>query len=367
MRYIRAMRRWAVLVSSLLLVSSAVAAPAVTVTQTRVEVDSQPSFSVDALFEVGEAAFKKEGLPVLDEIAKALAKDKSDVVIDVHSDDTAPDGDRTGGYLKKLTQARADAIKTYLSRKGVAARRITARGRGPEQPIAANNNDDGRRANRRIEIAIEQEIRPPVAADLATYLKAVRGTGPVLMATIDTSLGSLHCTLFEDKTPMTVANFVGLATGQKAWIDPKTGKTVKGKPYYDGLTFHRVIPGFMIQGGDPLGVGTGGPGYQFADEIHPELRNVPGTLAMANAGPRTNGGQFFINEIRSPHLDNRHTVFGQCREVDVVQKIGNAPRDASDKPQPPVVIKRVTISRTQPPAPPPAIGPKQPAPPARYR
>jgi peptidyl-prolyl cis-trans isomerase A (cyclophilin A) len=328
------------------------------VTGSRVEVDRAASISVDVVFNVGEATFKKEATPLFDEIAKALVKEgKSDVVIDVHSDDGAPDGDRTGNWLRKLSQARADAIKTYLTRKGVPARRLTSRGRGPDQPISSNNSDDGRRANRRIEMAIEAEIRPPVAADLATYLKAVKGTGPILLATIETSLGTLRCQLYEEKAPMTVANFVGLATGQKAWVDPKSGKTVKGKAFYNGLIFHRVIPGFMVQGGDPLGLGTGGPGYQFGDEIS-ELRNIPGTLAMANAGPRTNGSQFFINEVRSTHLDNRHTVFGQCKEIELVQKIANAPRDASDRPQPAVVIKRVTISRSQPPAPPPAIGPR---------
>jgi peptidyl-prolyl cis-trans isomerase A (cyclophilin A) len=207
-------------------------------------------------------------------------------------------------------------------------------------------------------MTVEIEIRPPVAADLATYLKAVKGQGPLLIATIDTSLGSLHCTLFEERTPMTVANFVGLATGQKPWTDPKTGKVVKGKPFYDGLIFHRVIPGFMVQGGDPLGSGTGGPGYQFGDELHRDIRNKPGTLAMANAGPRTNGSQFFINEVASPHLDGRHTVFGECREVEIVAKMGNAPRDASDRPQPPITIKRVTIARGQAAPAQPVIGPK---------
>ncbi len=349
-----------VTVLSLLLAGSAFAAPSVEITSSNVQVDQSPWVAVDAVFEIGETTFKKDGTLVLDEIAKALTKEgKSDVVIDVHSDDTAPDGDRTGAYLRKLTQARADTIKNYLAKKGVAVRRMTARGRGPDVPISANNTEDGRRSNRRIEMTIEQEIRPPVAADLATYLKTVKGTGPLLMATIETTLGTLHCTLAEEKAPMTVANFVGLATGQKAWTDPKTSKTVKGKPFYDGLIFHRVIPGFMIQGGDPIGVGTGGPGYQFADEIS-DLRNVPGTMAMANGGPRTNGSQFFINEIRSTHLDNRHTVFGQCREIELISKIGNAPRDASDRPQPPVLIKKVTISRSQPPAAPPAIGPKPP-------
>lgn len=335
------------------------AAPTVIVGQQRVEIDGSQSISVDFLFEIGEAKLKKDGHPVLDEVAKALNKEgKSSIIIDVHSDDSAPDSDRTGAWLEKLTQARADAIKNYLVNKGVAGKRLTARGRGQSTPISSNHNDEGRRANRRVEMTVEIEIRPPVAADLATYLKAVKGQGPLLIATIDTSLGSLHCTLFEERTPMTVANFVGLATGQKPWTDPKSGKVVKGKPFYDGLIFHRVIPGFMVQGGDPLGTGTGGPGYQFGDELHRDIRNKPGTLAMANAGPRTNGSQFFINEVASAHLDGRHTVFGECREVELVAKMGNAPRDASDRPQPPITIKRVTIARGQAAPAQPVIGPK---------
>ena len=165
------------------------------------------------------------------------------------------------------------------------------------------------------------DVRPPVAADLAEYTKDIKGEGK-LVATIETSQGAIHCELFADKTPMTVANFVGLATGKKPWLNPKTGAVEKGVPFYDGLTFHRVIPEFMIQGGDPRGTGSGGPGYRFEDEVNNGLVfDKPGLLAMANAGPGTNGSQFFITEVNPDHLNNKHTIFGACKEVDTVKKI----------------------------------------------
>jgi peptidyl-prolyl cis-trans isomerase A (cyclophilin A) len=187
-------------------------------------------------------------------------------------------------------------------------------------------------------------VRPPTAADLATYTKDLSGSGP-LTAAIETSLGTFHCELFADKAPMTVANFIGLATGKKAWQDPKSGQAQVGKPFFEGLTFHRVIPGFMIQGGDPMGVGVGGPGYNFEDEVNNGLTMKPGTLAMANAGPGTNGSQFFITEGAPAHLNNRHTIFGLCKEVDLVKKIENVPRGPNDKPETPVTINKVTISK----------------------
>jgi peptidyl-prolyl cis-trans isomerase A (cyclophilin A) len=170
------------------------------------------------------------------------------------------------------------------------------------------------------------EVRPPTAADLAEYTKDLGGTGPI-KATIATSAGDFHCELYADKVPMTVANFIGLASGKKAWKDPRSGEVKVGVKYFDGLVFHRVISGFMIQGGDPLGQGVGGPGYQFGDEFAPGLAHSPGTLSMANAGPGTNGSQFFITEGPTPHLDNKHTVFGKCAEVDLVKQVadlGNA-------------------------------------------
>jgi peptidyl-prolyl cis-trans isomerase A (cyclophilin A) len=169
--------------------------------------------------------------------------------------------------------------------------------------------------------------------------------GP-LYATLKTSMGDIVVQLFEDKAPKTVANFIGLAGGTKEWNDPKTGEKMK-KPLYNGTIFHRVIPGFMIQGGDPLGSGMGGPGYRFEDEFHPDLRHTKGgILSMANAGPNTNGSQFFITLAPTLHLDNKHSVFGEVvKGQEVLVAIGGTPRDARDRPIKDVVLKEVVISR----------------------
>jgi peptidyl-prolyl cis-trans isomerase A (cyclophilin A) len=165
-------------------------------------------------------------------------------------------------------------------------------------------------------------------------------------AHFETTLGNFTLELFESKTPKTVANFTGLADGSKPWTHPKT-KEPHTKPYFDGIIFHRVINGFMIQGGDPLGEGYGGPGYQFEDEFHPDLRHDrAGILSMANAGPNTNGSQFFITLGPTPHLDRKHSVFGAVTTgLDVVQKIGATPVGRNDRPVTPVVITKVTIER----------------------
>lgn len=166
-------------------------------------------------------------------------------------------------------------------------------------------------------------------------------------ATLHTNYGDIVCQLFSEQAPNTVANFVGLASGTKEYRDPKSGRPTTGA-YYDGLTFHRVIDGFMIQGGCPLGTGTGGPGYQFGDEFHPELSfNRPFLLAMANAGPGTNGSQFFITVVPTPHLNFRHTIFGEVADEasqKVVSEIAQARTGRMDRPVDPVVISSVTVS-----------------------
>lgn len=170
--------------------------------------------------------------------------------------------------------------------------------------------------------------------------------GTPVQAIFETSEGTFKIKLFADKTPKTVENFVGLAEGTKEFTDPKTSKKEK-KPFYDGLIFHRVIPNFMIQGGCPLGTGTGGPGYRFEDEIVKGLsHDKPGKLSMANAGPGTNGSQFFITVAATPWLDGKHTVFGEVVEgYDIVEKISKVKTGAMDKPATPIIIKSVKIIR----------------------
>jgi peptidyl-prolyl cis-trans isomerase A (cyclophilin A) len=165
-------------------------------------------------------------------------------------------------------------------------------------------------------------------------------------AHVKTTLGDFTIELYDDKAPKTVANFANLADGSKEWKHPKTGESHK-KPFYDGLVFHRIIEGFMIQGGDPMGQGFGGPGYQFEDEFHPDLRHDrAGILSMANAGPNSNGSQFFITLGPTPHLDRKHSVFGRVVDgLDVVEKIGRVQTDRNDRPATPVVMNKVTIER----------------------
>jgi cyclophilin family peptidyl-prolyl cis-trans isomerase len=203
-------------------------------------------------------------------------------------------------------------------------------------------------------LVFAQEKAKPAAPKPATQ-GAKPATGPAkparepgLYATITTSMGTIVAKLFEAESPKTVKNFADLAMGRKEWTDPKTNRRTK-RPLFNGLTFHRVIPGFMIQGGDPLGTGTGGTDV-IPDEFHPSLTfDRPGRLGMANAGPGTGSSQFFITEVPTPHLNGLHTIFGQVVEgQDVVDKIAHVPRVAGDKPGTLVRMVRVTVRREGP-------------------
>jgi len=171
---------------------------------------------------------------------------------------------------------------------------------------------------------------------------------PGTYVVFDTTLGKITCILYEKEAPKTVSNFVGLVVGSKEWTDPNTQQKKK-KPFYDGLIFHRVIPNFMVQGGDPLGIGTGGPGYMFEDEFNSSLKfNVPGRLAMANAGPNTNGSQFFITQVPTPWLDGHHTIFGQVIEgQEVIDKMAAVPKGPNDRPIVDIVMKKVSILKVK--------------------
>jgi len=175
---------------------------------------------------------------------------------------------------------------------------------------------------------------------------------PGLYMTFQTDLGDVRCKLYEKETPVTVAKIVGLAVGKVPYLDPQTRKEVKGKRFYDGLIFHRVIPQFMIQGGDPLGTGFGGPegpGFPFQDEFVASLKfDAPGKLAMANSGPNTNGSQFFISEVPLPYLNGKHTIFGQCSDIKVIKAIARVPRDENDKPNKPLTVNKVLVERIGP-------------------
>jgi peptidyl-prolyl cis-trans isomerase A (cyclophilin A) len=184
---------------------------------------------------------------------------------------------------------------------------------------------------------------------LAEATKDIHGSG-ALMASIDTNKGKISCKLYEDKAPITVANFVGLATGKRTWLDPSSGEWVN-KPAYDGTTFHRIIKNFMIQGGDAKGDGTGEPGYVIVDEMwQGGTHDRAGLLCMANRGPNTNGAQFFITDSDGPsvkNLDRLHsyTIFGECSPVDTVHAIANVPTGPRDKPITPVIINSIKIAR----------------------
>jgi peptidyl-prolyl cis-trans isomerase A (cyclophilin A) len=220
---------------------------------------------------------------------------------------------------------------------------------------------------------LAQQSTTPALPDApqATAAAGILPNGPSVV--MDTSMGRITCQFYQKQAPLAVANFIGLAEGTKDWTNPTTKQVMHHTPLFDGTIFHRVIPEFMIQGGDPTSSGMGDPGYTFNDEVDPNLTfDRPGRLAMANSGPNTNGSQFFITEVPYPSLDMHYTIFGQCDDpsVDVVKTIARVPRDANDRPLTPVVLSKVTIvpeGATPPPAsdavpPPPPPPPPPPAP-----
>ena len=187
----------------------------------------------------------------------------------------------------------------------------------------------------------------PAPTPAAKPAVAPRPTGPT--AVIDTTVGKMKCELFPDKAPIGVANFIGLANGTKDWVNPASHAKKHGVPLYDGTIFHRVIPEFMIQGGDPAGTGAGDPGYAFKNETSPTLKfDRPGRLAYANAGPDTNGSQFFITEVPYPSLNGGYTIFGQCDEaaVALVKQIARMGKDANDRPFRPVKINHISVTQS---------------------
>ncbi|HUB03319.1 MAG TPA: peptidylprolyl isomerase [Terriglobales bacterium] len=200
------------------------------------------------------------------------------------------------------------------------------------------------------------------ASSSAPASKPAATDNPV--AIIHTTAGDLHCTLFPKQAPIGVANFIGLSTGKKDWTDPKTHAKKHGVPLYDGTIFHRVIPEFMIQGGDPIGTGTGDPGYKFKNETSSDLKfDRPGRLAYANAGPDTNGSQFFITEVPYPSLNGGYTIFGQCDDaaVELVKQIARQSRDSNDMPVHPVKITHIEIRNAAAAATKPAAEMRKPA------
>ncbi|HEX3103477.1 MAG TPA: peptidylprolyl isomerase [Terriglobales bacterium] len=191
---------------------------------------------------------------------------------------------------------------------------------------------------------VSQTAAPAAKKPVAKKPTAATALPPT--AIIDTTAGKLTCVLFPDKAPIGVANFIGLARGTKDWTNPATGRKMHGVPLYNGTIFHRVIPNFMIQGGDPIGTGEGDPGYKFKNETSPDLQfDRPGRLAYANAGPDTNGSQFFVTEVPYPSLNGGYTIFGQCDDpsVEIVKTIARLPRNGNDRPNDPPKIVKVTI------------------------
>jgi len=241
------------------------------------------------------------------------------------------------------------AIRTRFALALALMLACAATGGAAQQPTTPQNPDSK---------PIEKPATPPTEelpdGPAPQPSALIHPNGPTVV--FDTSMGRITCQFYERQAPKTVANFIALAEGTKDWVDPVSHKKMRGKRLYDGTIFHRVIPQFMIQGGDPAGTGMGDPGYTFEDEFDPDLNfDVPGRLAMANSGPNTDGSQFFITEQAYDSLNQHYTLFGQCDEdgVAVVKAISRVERDGDDRPLSPVILRKVTIVKEGAPIPPP--------------
>jgi len=239
-----------------------------------------------------------------------------------------------------VSQGQHDALK--------AERDLLAAKVGELETEVSTLETENTRLKAKLAKAEAADVKRAKALEEARKVLGVQ-EGQTLKATLQTRLGDIHCELWPEVAPITVTNFVQLAEGTREWTDPTTGKK-RNDPLYDGTIFHRVIEGFMIQGGDPTGTGRGGPGYRFEDEVSPDVVfDEAGLLAMANSGPNTNGSQFFITDSTPRYLDGRHTIFGKC-DLDVVREIISQPKKPEPRGKPwqpvdPVVLDHVTITR----------------------
>lgn len=222
----------------------------------------------------------------------------------------------------------------------------TSRSAEASEPAETTSGEDGDTSSEEGDDSDERGRTPPSLGALDDFTERVDGSGR-LVATITTELGDIECVLYEERAPRTVANFVGLATGQKAWRDPETDELREGRPFYDGVIFHRVIPNFLAQAGDRTGSGSEGAGYTIPDEFDPTLsHDRPGMLSMANKGkPDSASSQWFITLQPAPHLDGRHAIFGHCGDLDVVEKIAASPTDTNNRPSDPPEIEQIEIER----------------------
>jgi peptidyl-prolyl cis-trans isomerase A (cyclophilin A) len=260
--------------------------------------------------------------------------------------------DQTPPPAAAKTPDKSAPAATKAAPTSAATKEVTSDGYEVVRATGHATGQDGENADVAVKAPEGWKVTtPPDSPDphagkfaLPEALKGLPGKGQ-LNATIHTSLGTLHCELFEDKAPVTVANFVGLARGTRKFWSGKDHAWVS-RPYYDGTTFHRVIPGFMIQGGDWQGDGAGGMYYKIPDELDPSLKHDRGgQLCMANRGPNTNEAQFFITEAAAPHLDGSYTIFGQCSPNDLVYRIARVPQGVNNRPLTPVNIEKITIDR----------------------